>query len=110
MSNKLENYVLETEDGYITENQEAKEALDNLFIKLPSLTAEQWSEMFDLINSNSLGGKINANVAYVVAFPQMLSRYAKELNSPAYEEFEKFTEIQNIKNPFEELSSIVKIY
>ncbi len=107
MSNKLENYVLETEDGYITENQEAKEALDNLFIKLPSLTAEQWSEMFELMNSNSFGEKINANA---VAFPQMLSRYVKELNSPAYEEFEKFTEIQNIKNPFEELSSIVKIY
>lgn len=34
----------------------------------------------------------------------------KEFNSPAYKEFERFTETQNIKNPFEELSSIVKKY
>ena len=80
MSNKLENHVLETEDDYITENQEAKEALVNVIDKLLSLTAEQWSEIFELMNSNSLGGKINAKEAYVVAFSKMLLRYALEIN------------------------------
>ena len=80
MSNKLENYVFDTEDEYITENQETKEALGNLINKLLSLTAEQWSEIFEIMNSNSLGGKINIKEAYIVAFSIMLLRYALEIN------------------------------
>lgn len=80
MSNILKNNIFYTEDDYTTKNQEAKKALDNLINKLPSLTAEQWSEIFKLINSNSLGGKINIKEAYIVAFSKMLLRYALEIN------------------------------
>ena len=58
MFNYLENYVYNTEDeytnNYTTENQKSKEALSNLLDKLPSLIAEQWREIFDLMNSNSI--------------------------------------------------------
>ena len=80
MSNILKNNIFHTEDDYITENQEAKEALVNVIDKLLLLTAEQWSVIFELMNSNSLGGKINAKEAYVVAFSKMLLRYALEIN------------------------------
>ena len=58
MFNYLENYVYNTEDeytdDYTTENQKVKEVLSNLLDKLPSLIAEQWREIFDLMNSNSI--------------------------------------------------------
>ena len=84
MFNYLENYVYNTEDeytnNYTTENQKSKEALSNLLDKLPSLIAEQWREIFDLMNSNSIVGKINVKEAYVVAFSKMLLGYAIEIN------------------------------
>ena len=84
MNNILKNDILDTEDEYIdnytTENLGAKEALSNLLDKLTPLSADQWSEIFELMNSNSLGGKINVKEAYVVAFSKMLLRYAIEIN------------------------------
>lgn len=81
MSNILKkNNILDTEDNYNTENKGAKEALLNLLNKLPSLSAEQWSEIFELMDSNSIGGKINVKEAYVVAFSKMLLGYAIEIN------------------------------
>ncbi len=84
MNNILKNDILDTEDEYIdnytTENQGEKEALSNLLDKLTPLSADQWSEIFELINSNSLGGKINVKEAYVVAFSKMLLGYAIEIN------------------------------
>lgn len=84
MNNILKNDILDTEDEYIdnytTENQGVKEALSNLLNKLLPLSAEQWPEIFELINSNSLGGKINVKEAYVVTFSRMLLVYAIEIN------------------------------
>ncbi len=84
MNNILKNNIFDAEyeyiENYTTENQGAKEALSNLLDKLTPLSADQWSEIFELINSNSLGGKINVKEAYVVAFSKMLLRYAIEIN------------------------------
>ncbi len=84
MFNYLKNYVYYTEDvytnSYTTENQKAKEALSNLLDKLPSLKPEQWEEIFNLMNSNSLIKKVNIKEAYVVAFSEILLRYAEDIN------------------------------
>ena len=84
MNNILKNDILDTEDesidNYTTENQGAKEALSNLLDKLPSLKSEQWEEIFNLMNSNSLIKKVNIKEAYVVAFSEILLRYAEDIN------------------------------
>lgn len=84
MSNILKNNIFDAEDefidNYTTENQELKEALSNLLDELTPLSAEQWLKIFELMNSNSLGGKINVKEAYVVAFSKMLLGYAMEIN------------------------------
>lgn len=84
MFNYLENYVYNTEDeytdNYTSKNQKAKEALSNLLDKLPSLTAQEWAEIFNLMNSNSLERKTNVKEAYIVAFSKILLRYAIEIN------------------------------
>ena len=84
MSNILKNNIFDAEDefidNYTTENQGVKEALSNLLDELTPLNAEQWSKIFELINSNSLGGKINVKEAYVVTFSKMLLGYAIKIN------------------------------
>ena len=84
MNNILKNDIFDAEyeyiDNYTTENQGAKEALSNLLDKLIPLSADQWSEIFEFMNSNSLGGKINVKEAYVVALSKMLLGYAIEIN------------------------------
>ena len=80
MFNNIENYIYNTEDeytdNYTTENQKVKEALSNLLDKLPSLTHQEWTEIFNLISSNSLEKKTNIKEAYIVAFSKILLRYA----------------------------------
>ena len=84
MFNYLENYVYNTEDeytdDYTTENQKVKGALANLLDKLPSLTPQEWTEIFNLMSSNSLEKKTNVKEAYIVAFSKILLRYAIEIN------------------------------
>lgn len=76
MNNILKSNTLNIEDDFMTKNQELKITLTNLLDKLPSLTTQEWSKIFELMNSNSLGGKINVKEAYVVAFSKILLRYA----------------------------------
>ena len=79
MTKLIEKYILDTEEIYITENSELKEILDKLLNKLPYLSTEEWSEIFNLMSSNSLDGKVNVKEAYIVASSKILLGYALEL-------------------------------
>jgi hypothetical protein len=82
MRNILEKYLYDTEDvfgdRYSTENKELKSDLWKLINGLPSLEKEEWQEVFILMNSNSLSGKVNTKEAYVVAASKIIKGYALE--------------------------------
>ena len=82
MRNMLEMYLYDTEDifedRYTTENKELKADLGNLINGLPSLENDEWQEVFTLMNSNAISGKVNTKEAYVVAASKIIKGYALE--------------------------------
>ena len=75
----IENYVFNIENDNITKKG-AQALLSNVICELGFLSAEEWAEIFKLMNSNSLGGKTNNKEAYVIALSKILLKYAIEIN------------------------------
>ncbi|MGJ0357912.1 hypothetical protein [Aliarcobacter cryaerophilus] len=75
----IENYVFNIENDNITKKG-AQALLSNVICELSFLSAEEWAEIFKLMNSNSLGGKTNNKEAYVIALSKILLKYAIEIN------------------------------
>jgi hypothetical protein len=75
----IENYIFNIENDNITKKG-AQALLSNVICELGFLSAEEWAEIFKLMNSNSLGGKTNNKEAYVIALSKILLKYAIEIN------------------------------
>lgn len=92
MNNILEKFILDTEDVFEetieSENNELKNSLTDLLSKLPELKSEEWLEIFSLMDSNSIGNKINTKEAYTVATSKIINGYAKQ-NKYLFAQYQK---------------------
>ena len=78
----LEKLILDSEDifedSFESEKDEVKKALTNLLSKLPEIKSKEWLEIFSLMDSNSIGNKINTKEAYTVATSKIINAYATQ--------------------------------
>ena len=80
MNKIIEKYIINGEDIFEdndkNEDNAIKDALSNLLKKLPAVSSDEWIEIFNLMNSNSIGTKVNIKEAYTVATSKIINGYA----------------------------------
>lgn len=100
MNNILEKFILYTEDVFEktdeSENNELKNSLTDLLSKLPKLKSEEWLEIFSLMDSNSIGNKINTKEAYTVATSKIINGYALQ-NKYLFAQYQKEIQFYNAR-------------
>lgn len=92
MNNILEKFILDTEDVFEEtvefENNELKNSLNDLLSILPEIKSKEWLEIFTLMDSNSIGNKINTKEAYTVATSKIINGYASQ-NKYLFAQYQK---------------------